>query len=143
MPFINGRYYINPTIGHAIEAARAAEQERQDAEHGSQHDGTSTHDDVDWNDEAHSTANHAHEHDSIHRIEIEAAELVPSHSGRAARGFVARVHRTAIRGSENQNHPHAAGPASTHAESHVFTDHRDLVNFLRDELAHDCAAHSG
>jgi hypothetical protein len=32
MPFINGRYYINPTFGRAIELARVGEQEQHAAE---------------------------------------------------------------------------------------------------------------
>jgi hypothetical protein len=61
----------------------------------------------------------------IHHVEIEATELIPNYSGRATRGFVARVHR---------------GPASEAAsapETHIFSDHGDLVNFLRDALAKD------
>jgi len=36
MPFINGRYYINPTFGRAIELARMSEEEQLAAE--SQHE---------------------------------------------------------------------------------------------------------
>jgi hypothetical protein len=32
MPFINGRYYINPTFGRAIELARMSEEEQRAAE---------------------------------------------------------------------------------------------------------------
>jgi hypothetical protein len=31
MPFINGRYYINPTFGRAIELARVSEEEQRAA----------------------------------------------------------------------------------------------------------------
>src|SRR5271156_5630239 len=33
MPFINGRFYINPTFGRAVEFARANEAEQEGAEH--------------------------------------------------------------------------------------------------------------
>jgi hypothetical protein len=36
MPFINGRYYINPTFGRAIELARMSEEEQSAA--GPQHE---------------------------------------------------------------------------------------------------------
>jgi hypothetical protein len=41
MPFINGRYYINPTFGRAIELARMSEVEQRAAEpqHGPAHKG--------------------------------------------------------------------------------------------------------
>ncbi len=70
----------------------------------------------------------------IHRVEIEAAELVPSSSGRAARGFVARVHRQppSVGGVRNLS-------SATAPETHVFSDHRDLVNFLGDALTQDAA----
>lgn len=96
----------------------------------------------------------------IHRVEIEAAELVPSHSGRAQRGFVAHVHREGIQPDQSapgnsagfDDSPRArfaslrspqAGQAPTagnasRPETHVFADHRDLVNFLRDEFAKHC-----
>jgi hypothetical protein len=32
MPFINGKYYINPTFGRAIELARMSEEEQRAAE---------------------------------------------------------------------------------------------------------------
>jgi hypothetical protein len=89
----------------------------------------------------------------IHRVDIEAAEVVPSHSGRAARGFVARVHRHPLAGrgvipSSPQPARRAVGvedgfagnlPSATAPETHVFSDHRDLVNFLADALAQDAA----
>jgi hypothetical protein len=101
----------------------------------------------------------------IHRVEIEAAELVPSHTGRAQRGFVAHVHREAVQpeqggrgfvqsaasgdsiGSGDAPRARFASLRSPRAaqvptpgnaappETHVFADHRDLVSFLRDEFA--------
>ena len=96
----------------------------------------------------------------IHRVEIEAAELVPSHSGRAQRGFVAHVHREAAAPDQGAGGSSGAPGESPRArfaslrspqagqlptagnasrpETHVFADHRDLVNFLRDEFAKHC-----
>jgi hypothetical protein len=144
MPFINGRYYVNPIMGEALEAAREAEaalaalenRARQnageDAAGGEGDDGSS----------GGSNGGRAaiNSDGPIHRVEIEAAELVPSHSGRAARGYVARVHRQPT-GSARQNHaaglaPRAVGAAG-HDDTHVFADHRDLVSFLQGELARD------
>ena len=90
---------------------------------------------------------------------------MPAHSGRAQRGFVAHAQREAVQpdqsgrgyiqstGSSNSigsgeaprarfaslRSPQAgrvptAGNASR-PETHVFADHHDLVNFLRDEFA--------
>jgi hypothetical protein len=156
MPFIRGRYHINAIAGEALEAAREAEAALLALEHdaaqaggqeGDEDDETETEDGADKG--------------PIHRIEIDAAELVPSHSGRAQRGFVAHVHREAVEpdhGARGENvgssdSPRArfaslrsprAGQAPTagnasRPETHVFADHRDLVSFLRDEFGKDCA----
>lgn len=187
MPFINGRYYVNPIMGEALEAAREAEaallalenRARQNSEEpavepaGNSDDG--------FGDGSGGAPHGVSGMDApIHRVEIEAAELVPAHSGRATRGYVARVHRqpaaggqdragaTAARVSLNQdvtdhragNHlgghssgahvgsvpehlpGHLQGRTPSHAETHVFADHRDLVSFLRDELAKDSRSKS-
>ncbi|HWG59143.1 MAG TPA: hypothetical protein VN661_08865 [Candidatus Acidoferrales bacterium] len=34
MPFINGRYYMNPFYGRALEAARAAEENKRNLDQG-------------------------------------------------------------------------------------------------------------
>jgi hypothetical protein len=115
MPFIKGRYYLNPTMGAALEAAREAEAALL-AQQGDTGDPSASNDDA---------GIPADSKGPIHHVEIEASEVVPAHSGRAAGGFVARVHRSA---------PQPSARAAT-PETHVFTDHRDLVNFLRDELA--------
>jgi hypothetical protein len=83
----------------------------------------------------------------IHRIEIEAAELVPAHSGRAQRGFVARVHRDpgssdgASNASGSSGGSRAALPGQVPSrgyaakpETHVFADHGDLLDYLKNEL---------
>jgi hypothetical protein len=104
----------------------------------------------------------------IHRVEIEAAELVPSHSGRAQRGFVARIHRHANGNAANAAQDSLSGrsnsPSSSIAngnanasaspfarnssssqgamhpapETHVFSNHDDLTTFLHDQFAEDC-----
>jgi hypothetical protein len=159
MPFIRGRYHINPVLGEAMEAAREAEEalavlERAAAQENGEGSGEFG---------GNKTQGKKAARGPVHRVEIEAAELVPSHTGRAARGYVARVHRaydgetddtpdgaaSASRGSHRgdssgtlfdrrslpTNGRASAGPP---AETHVFADHRDLVSFLRDELAKDC-----
>ncbi|MGB9242812.1 MAG: hypothetical protein WCC03_05620, partial [Candidatus Acidiferrales bacterium] len=109
----------------------------------------------------------------IHRVEIEAAELVPAHSGRAQRGFVARIHRrangnaanapaqdslpgrsnspsssiangsanaSASSSARNSSMPDAMRQGAMHPapETHVFSNHNDLTNFLHDQFAEDC-----
>jgi hypothetical protein len=157
MPFINGRYYVNPIMGQALEAAREAEAALADLEARAQQNsgayanaGSGSSDG--FGDEP--GAQGAEIGDGpIHRVEIEAAELVPSHSGRAAHGYLARVHRSSADGTASKSaapaashtraasNGGAAGRAGTyapgHAETHVFADHRDLLNFLRDELGKD------
>lgn len=113
MPFVRGRYYLNPVAGSAVEAARAAE----DALGGGAGD--------DSGDAA--AADRAELKEPVSRIEIEATEIVPSHTGRAARGFVARVHRGGNSGG-------TVGSLAPKPETHVFGDHRDLVDFLSGEL---------
>ncbi len=170
MPFINGRYYVNPIMGEALEAAREAEAALLALENRSRQNsgGASVDDSGDaagdgFGDGSQGSGGASGAHGGagaagpIHRVEIEAAELVPAHSGRAARGYVARVHRQPAEGAPSntpgaQSHggrvaPRAGagggaiGPRGTnapgHAETHVFADHRDLVSFLRDELAKD------
>jgi hypothetical protein len=138
MPFINGRYHINPIMGQALEAAREAEaaiaalQQRASRDSSNSSNDASRDDTCDPDDPASSDALAGP--GPIHHVEIEASEIVPSSSGRAVRGFVARVHRLP---AEARSASDGAAPTSTvpPPETHVFADHRDLVNFLRDELA--------
>ena len=126
MPFIRGRYHLNPIAGQALEAAREAEAAFQALEHAAKSGQES-------DDPEDSAGNGARRGAiaPIHHVEIEAAELVPSHSGRAQRGFVARVHRRS---------PVGAKPASSSTpETHVFAHHNDLTDFLNDEFAKDLA----
>jgi hypothetical protein len=194
MPFVRGRYHINPIAGEALEAAREAEAALlalQHAAHSRDEAGAAD----DSPGSPHPSALAAAK-GPVHRVEIEAAEFVPSHTGRATRGFVARVHRVLLPGPGHiangnpaahpddqadgfaepsasasiASHPavgsrppgidylsringsrtsaaatSAAPPSqfpSAHTvaaapESHVFADHRDLVNFLHDLFSHD------
>ena len=155
MPFIRGRYHINAIAGEPLEAAREAEEALQALEQEAGQAGDSEN----YDDEETESPQGAGK-GPIHRVEIEAAELVPSHSGRAQRGFVAHVHREAAEPDQGGHgdfpgagdlprarfaslrSPKAgqvptAGNASR-AETHVFADHRDLVSFLRDEFAKHC-----
>jgi hypothetical protein len=160
MPFVRGRYHINRVLGEAMEAAREAEAALAVLEHAAARENGEGSDEFGGH-EAHGkkAAN-----GRVHRVEIEATELVPSHTGQAARGYVARVHRG--HGGAVEDTPNGDGEGSTGssrgarsgtlagrgllawsgrassgtpAETHVFADHRDLVSFLRDELAKDCA----
>jgi hypothetical protein len=152
MPFIRGRYHINAIAGEALEAAREAEAALLALEHDAGQAGGQVNEEENETESASSA-----DKGPIHRVEIEAAELVPSHSGRAQRGFVAHVHRESAEPDEGAlgnsagfgDSPRArfaslrspqAGQAPTagnasRPETHVFADHRDLVSFLRDEFA--------
>jgi hypothetical protein len=195
MPYIRGRYYMNPVVGDALEAAREAEAALQALEHAAKvaRGDTGEEDDagassstggVGGNNASSSGANSNSDAYAksapgpIHRVEIEAAELVPSHSGRAQRGFVARIHRrangnaanapaqgdagvrtagtsTALANRElpaqlpsgssspfarNASMPDAPRQGAMHPapETHVFSNHNDLTNFLHDQFAEDC-----
>jgi hypothetical protein len=168
MPFINGRYHVNPAMGQALEAAREAEaallalQRQARKNSGAASNSEPKEDSADPDDPSHTDS--ADDADTgagpIHHVEIEATELVPSNSGRATRGFVARVHRSApsvviqrSAATRNLSSDAAEGilrpPRRTRddsaqmdrpappPETHIFSDHGDLVNFLRDALAKD------
>ena len=136
MPFIRGRYHINPIVGQAMEAAREAEAARL-AESEGQGEGKG-----EANGDGDSSSRAADlNQPPIHRVEIEAAEMVPAHSGRAEKGFVARVHRQ-VPGPQGPAAPSrysgSEGP-SPQTETHVFSNHQDLVDFLHQELGRDCS----
>lgn len=138
MPFINGRYYANPIMGEALEAAREAEAALAALENRArQNSGAPDGESSDESDGASGSQNGA-ARGPIHRVEIEAAELVPAHSGRASGGYVARVHRHQPVNSQTEasrSGTRTGGNSRGTAETHVFADHHDLLNFLRDELA--------
>jgi hypothetical protein len=165
MPFIRGRYHINAIAGEALEAAREAEAALLALEHEGGQAGSPENE---GDDEAQSADAEGAAKGPIHRVEIEAAELVPPHSGRAQRGFVAHVHREGVQpdpggrgytqSAAGGNYARPGGASqmgiaslrspqagqlptvgnASRPETHVFADHRDLVNFLRDEFAKSC-----
>jgi hypothetical protein len=192
MPYICGRYYMNPVVGDALEAAREAEAALQALEHaakvargdtgeddagagssGGGNDSSSTTSGGSANSNADAYAYAKSAPGPIHRVEIEASELVPAHSGRAQRGFVARIHRhangnaanasaqdslpgrsnspsssiangnanaSASPFARNSSKPDAMRQGAIHPapETHVFSNHNDLTNFLHDQFAEDC-----
>ena len=91
MPFIRGRYHINAVAGEALEAAREAEAALLALQHDAQSAEQNGSDASDKEGAGNGAGGAAHARGPIHRVEIEAAEMVPAHSGRGERGFVARV----------------------------------------------------
>ncbi|MGH9758928.1 MAG: hypothetical protein ACRD4M_14420 [Candidatus Acidiferrales bacterium] len=170
MPFIRGRYHINAIAGEALEAAREAEaalraleQAAQDHEsargEGNADDdgagarsgqsngaGSDAADDEFGAQDAadNAAAQNGGARGPIRRVEIEAAELVPAHSGRAERGIVARVHRDngAAAGKYAANAGGVGRRTGAGPETHVFSSHGDMLNFLRDEFARDARKNS-
>jgi hypothetical protein len=118
MPFVRGRYYVNPIVGGAIEAAREADEASQSE-----------------NDQAENPGSDSNQIDPdskpIRRIEIEIAETVPAHSGQATKGYVAQIHRVDTIDTD----PILSTSASRTGEKRIFYDPGQLVKFLSDELA--------
>ncbi|HUJ33250.1 MAG TPA: hypothetical protein VLY23_18355 [Candidatus Acidoferrum sp.] len=137
MPFIRGRYHINPVVGQALEAARQLEEAMQEPAG----QGEPSESGVDDRDSSVLTGA-KDDRDPIHRVEIETAETAPSHSGRGEHGFVARIHRTAVSGRAPESGSAPAfsvhGAASGKPETRVFSDHDDLIDFRRNEFAKGC-----
>ncbi len=132
MPFINGRYHVNPIMGAALEAAREAEASMLALQNHKQRDGGSADSTAaDSNDDDSANASSSTASAPIHHVEIEASEIVPSHSGRATRGFIARIHRSRPSSTNGSSSP---APA-TKPETHVFSNHGDLLDFLHNELS--------
>ncbi len=132
MPFINGRYHVNPIMGAALEAAREAEASMLALQNHKQRDGGSADSTAaDSNDDDSANASSSTASAPIHHVEIEASEIVPSHSGRATSGFIARIHRSQPQASAGSR----TAQMSTKPETHVFSNHGDLINFLHDELS--------
>jgi hypothetical protein len=133
MPFIRGRYHINPIAGAALEAAREAEEALAALE--SDGDRTDA-DSYEWE-----PAEDQGDKGPIHRVEVESASLVPAHSGEVTHGYVARVHRATYGPSQDGGAGglRATRPLPSKPETHVFADHNDLVEFLRRELAKDAS----
>jgi hypothetical protein len=154
MPFIRGRYHINPIMGEALEAAREAEaallaleQEAQQSRQNGEHSSGDEDDDF-GTDPGHGPLDGGEDKGPIHRVEIEAAEVVPTHSGRATRGYIARVHRgerstgqdrgLGDRSSSGMGSGRGSGRAVAGPETHVFSNHRELSDYLHTELGKDC-----
>ena len=144
MPFIRGRYHINPIAGQALEAAREAEETLAAAQ-GHDENGRNT-DDYEWESDSPT----GEEKGPIHRVEIETASLVPSHSGQATPGFVARIHRAASEPTQAAAYDRHGNVASSRnqttalldPETHVFANDGGLIDFLQRELAKDSARRS-
>ena len=110
MPVINGRFYMNPAMGSALERARFAEgQGGSDGNAGR------------GEDVARDGQGRFAPAGPVHHVQIEAGDG----------GFVARVHRSP--GEADGGVPGQTG-AAPQPTSHVFTNHHDLVEFLRNEL---------
>jgi len=151
MPFIRGRYHINPVTGQALEAARQAEAalaeiEARARQNRSSNAGADSGDDSYGDDATGFRSAQGAAKGPVHRVEIEAAEVVPNHSGRAQRGFVAHIHHApatiaAPPGSasdvDDWRDASSSASAPPAPETHVFADHGDLIDFLRDALAPD------
>jgi hypothetical protein len=110
MPLINGRFYMNPAAGTALERARIAEGQGSGEENSGQV--------ADGPRDAQGRFAAA---GPVHHVEIEAGDG----------GFVARVHRSPV---EPANGSPSHGGVPPQPATHVFADHNDLVEFLRNEL---------
>ena len=164
MPFIRGRYHINPIMGEALEAARDAEAAllalKQNARrNGGAASGYDSNDQSgdDSGDETGDNARAIAAKGPVHRVEIEAAEMVPSHSGRAQRGYAMRLHRLPPQDSEagsdfddgSDSNANSYGSASrmpsrnatpagaSQSDTHIFANPDDMLDFLRAQLADD------
>lgn len=118
MPFLAGKFYANPAYGKGVENARAAATDAAAADDGSGYE------------DLVGGARHEGGKGAVHRIVIEATEVVPAHTGRAQSGFVAHVHRAA--GGPRTSGLPSKGEARP--ETHVFTDHRDVADFVSGAL---------
>lgn len=110
MPLINGRFYMNPAAGTALERARIAEGQGNEEDNSGQAAGGPR-------DSQGRFAGAG----PVHHVEIDAGDG----------GFVARVHRSPV---EPANVAPSHGGVPPRPTSHVFTDHNDLVEFLRNQL---------
>lgn len=108
MPIINGKFYMNPAAGAALERARTAEIEGASEKH-------------DGAERQRDSRGRFVPPGPVHRVEIEAADG----------GYVAHVHRQP---PEAQQASPLPGGLPPHPTTHVFSNHQDLVQFLRDEL---------
>ena len=118
MPFIRGKYYANPIVGEALESARDAE-----ATANGNRDSSTTADSYDESRDPGSRG-------PVRRIDIEVTELVPAHTGRVSKGYVARLYRADSMIRDSGNALTAAAP-----EKRVFHDQNEFMDFLNRELS--------
>jgi hypothetical protein len=145
MPMIRGRYYINPAMGAALERARSLNEENSpDGDHDGPHAGRGDAEyGSDRGEPGRQGRGRSDERDSrgsIHRIEIECAEVGQNGAGRSQRGYVAHLHRTPHLGADHVSARPGQLPTGvfpSRATAHVFTDHNDLADFLREELGNE------
>ena len=121
MPFVRGRYYVNPMAGEALEAALDFESQLFASR------GTNRRNEAQRDKESIDVS----EKGSIRRIEIETAELVPSQAGSAEKGYVIRIHRQSPIDSG------ASERSSGRGEAQVFYDKATLLDFLNTEFGKD------
>ena len=173
MPFIRGRYHINPIMGEALEAARDAEAALLALKQNSRRNGGAApgydSNDQSSDDSGDDSSDYANARATaakgpVHRVEIEAAEMVPSHSGRGQRGYAMRLHRLPAPASDSgagfdddsadssasgansydsasrMPSRNAAPAGASQSDTHIFSNHNDLLDFLREELANDSAS---
>jgi hypothetical protein len=155
MPVINGRYYMNPAMGAAIEEARSL-LERNGRTAPTQSFSDRDRDDRDEEYSEGKTDDNAPS--AVHRVEIECAEIGSARNRRKQHGYVAHVHRvwtTDPLGIQNQGDSAGNGESSNDAvpqhwtgagtlpkgvfappsTAHVFADPDELIEFLRNVLA--------
>lgn len=135
MPVINGRYYINPARGAAIEKARSLSKRggADRSDEALQIDGRSgpSHAEID------EMRREGSKPDSPQRIEIECFEIGSAEPGRKQRGYIAHVHRNVnglAPGIENVPGQLPTGVFAPTSRTQVFMNPTELVDFLRDEL---------
>jgi hypothetical protein len=137
MPVINGRYYMNPAMGAAIEEARSLlERKLPDPDDGSADDdsdragrtpsrrSTSS---ARWESAAGKSGGPRDQRGGIQRIEIEVAEIGPKHPGPKTHGYVAHVHRAVTeepQGAVDGPDGFASGHSSSNdSSSNEFSSH--------------------
>jgi hypothetical protein len=159
MPMINGRFYMNPGLGTALERARAQATAAPMARGGEIEIDHAAPDGNTAASEPGTTAPSGRDEEQfagpahpVHRVEIEAAngkflaKLLRQHPGPAGANADASAATGGSGfggdlGSGSMGHAggaasvtRQAGLATPHEELHVFSHHQDLLNFLKQEL---------
>jgi hypothetical protein len=115
MPMIAGRYYMNPAHGARIEQARREEAERAGK-------GPVKHVAIECADGGYVARVHRH---APGARDEQAGQFEAGGDGGQGRRFAA---------GGNAQQPAAQSSQEEQPTTHVFTDHNDLVEFLREEL---------